>query len=83
MTQVKKRLLALIPFLVSLCFLSTVGVSAQAADHISGEWKINSANYTGKIEFSGDYGKYSGRIFYDVVNRWENLTNIRFEPGSG
>ena len=82
MTHTRRRILALIPFLVSctLCFLSAAGPSAQAADGISGEWKINANNYTGRMEFSGGGREYSGRIFIDADNRWENLTNIRFDP---
>jgi hypothetical protein len=72
------------PFLVScgVCFLFTAGLSAQAADQISGEWKINASNYLGRIEFSGGGRQYSGRIFFDATNHWENLTNIRFDPRS-
>jgi beta-glucosidase len=72
------------PFLVScaVCFLSATGPSAQAADQISGEWKINANNYSGRLELSSGGGLYSGRIFIDAEKHWENLTNIRFEPGS-
>ena len=84
MTHARRRIFALIPFLVScaVCFLSAAGPSAQAADQISGQWKINANNYPGRVEFSGAGGQYSGRIFIDANNHWETLTNIRFEPGS-
>jgi hypothetical protein len=46
---------------------------------ISGEWKINANNYTGKMEFSGGGREYTGRVFFDANKHWENLTNIRFD----
>jgi hypothetical protein len=82
MTHTRRRILLLIPFLVSctLCFLSAAGPSAQAADRISGEWRINANNYPGRMEFSGGGREYRGRIFIDAVNHWEDLTHIRFDP---
>lgn len=82
MTHARRRISALIPFLVScaFCFIYAAGPSAQAAEHISGQWKINANNYLGKLELSGDDGAYSGRVFIEGTNHWENLANIRFEP---
>ena len=84
MTHAKRRIFALMPFLISCAigFLSAAGPLAQAADPISGQWKINGNNYEGRMEISGRGGQYSGRVFYNVINHWEDLTNIRFDPRS-
>ena len=83
MTHTKRRIFALIPFLVlcAICLLSATGLSAPAAEYISGEWKIDANNYHGRLEISGDDGAYRGRVFIEGTNHWENLTNIRFDPG--
>jgi hypothetical protein len=86
MTHAQRRNSALIPvFLVScaICLLSAGGPSAQAADQISGEWKINANNYPGRIEFSGDRNQHRGRIFIDANNRWESLANVWYDPRNG
>ncbi|MDR3675479.1 MAG: hypothetical protein P4N24_08315 [Acidobacteriota bacterium] len=80
----RRRTSALVLFLVSCAFsfLAAAGLPAQAAEHISGEWKINANNYNGKLQLSGDDGAYTGRAYIEGTNHWENLTNIRFEPRS-
>ncbi len=48
-----------------------------------GQWKINANNYLGNLEFWRDQNAWNGRIWFDVYQRWEILSNISFNSGSG
>jgi len=50
---------------------------------IQGLWFLTAANVTGKLEFHWAEGAWSGRIWLDVYQQWEPLTNIFFDPHTG
>jgi hypothetical protein len=50
---------------------------------IEGRWFINNANEPGKLEFFREGHRWAGRIWIDVFSRWEELTDISFDPRTG
>lgn len=82
MTQAHSNIRIWMPFLVSCacCLLTLAHPTAQAADRISGEWRIDANNYHGRLVISGDDGDYHGRVMFEDVRRWEDLTDIRYDP---
>jgi hypothetical protein len=50
---------------------------------MEGLWSIIANNQPGKLEFYWAGGVWSGRIWFDVLQRWDDLTNISFDPHTG
>ncbi len=50
---------------------------------VEGLWSIIANNQPGKLEFYWTDGAWSGRIWFDVLQRWDDLTNISFDPRTG
>lgn len=50
---------------------------------IQGQWFVNNAGSPGKLEFYWDGHRWAGRIWIDVYSRWEDLTDIIFDPRTG
>ena len=46
-------------------------------------WFINNAGSPGKLEFYWDGHMWTGRIWIDVYQQWETLTDILFDPRTG
>lgn len=47
-----------------------------------GQWKINANNSTGKLELWRIGNNWNGRVWFDASQRWENLSNIVFDPNT-
>lgn len=50
---------------------------------IEGQWFINVDNNTGKLQFYRSGNMWGGRIWFDVWQQWEDLTDIIFDPRTG
>jgi hypothetical protein len=50
---------------------------------IQGLWFINNAGSPGKLEFYLDGHMWTGRIWIDVYQQWETLTDIIVDPRTG
>ena len=50
---------------------------------IEGQWSLNADVYTGKLEFFKTGRTWAGRIWFDVYQKWEDLTEIFFDPRIG
>ncbi len=72
-------------FINAALFMMAVVISVTCAREAAAQtsaWDINGNGYAGKLEITVRGGAVSGRIFYDVANRWENLTNVRYSGNS-
>jgi hypothetical protein len=49
------------------------------SSRIEGRWIINAGNASGRLEFNSMRGEWAGRIWFDVYQRWEELTDISFD----
>jgi hypothetical protein len=50
---------------------------------MEGSWFCNTNNYSGRLEFYWTGNGWTGRIWFEVSARWEELTNIFFDPHTG
>ena len=50
---------------------------------IQGQWFVNNAGSPGKMEFYWDGHRWAGRIWIDYYSKWEDLTDILFDPRTG
>lgn len=50
---------------------------------IEGQWYVINAGNPGKIEFYWDRHRWAGRIWIDYYSKWEDLTDILFDPRTG
>ena len=50
---------------------------------IEGSWFVNCNNLTGRLEFHWTGNAWTGRIWFDVVPRWEELTDVFIDPRTG
>lgn len=50
---------------------------------VEGLWFITASNYAGKLEFYRERGIWTGRVWFDVLQQWEPLTDIFFDPRTG
>jgi len=50
---------------------------------IEGSWFVNVDNTAGKLEFNWTGNAWSGRIWFNVLARWEELTDVSIDPGTG
>jgi hypothetical protein len=50
------------------------------AESIRGHWFVVIANNPGKLEFYWNGHRWAGRLWTDVYSRWEELTDIFFDP---
>jgi len=50
---------------------------------VEGSWSINANNNPGTLEFYWTGSTWAGRIWFDVWQRWEDLTDIIFDPRTG
>ena len=50
---------------------------------LEGPWSIVANNQPGKLEFYLAGGVWAGRIWFDVLQQWDDLTNISFNPRTG
>lgn len=48
---------------------------------IAGKYDLSANSYKGMLEFSDDMK--SGRIFFDIGNKWEDITNLTYNPTTG
>lgn len=46
-------------------------------------WDFTANGYPGRLEITLQGGRASGRLLYDVTGRWENLTDVVYDPASG
>ncbi len=53
--------------------------AAKPVRNIAGTWAINGNGYLGKLEISGPGERLSGRVWYDLHGRWEELNDVRFD----
>ena len=56
---------------------------ASSRNDISGTWKFVANAYTGKIEFQRSSNGWTGRVWFDVYQHWEHLTDIAYDPATG
>lgn len=59
------------------------GSSSYFAGSLGGTWSVNFNNYTGKMEFWVENGKYAGRLYLDAHGKWETLKNISCNSQTG
>lgn len=76
--------LRLFSLFILACLSIALPVKGEApptidASALLGTWSINAANFPGKLDFSLDRNQVKGRIWFDVLNRWEDLQDIRFD----
>jgi hypothetical protein len=50
---------------------------------IEGLWMINAGNALGKLELYWTRNTLAGRIWFDVYQRWEELTDLSFDQRAG
>ncbi len=50
---------------------------------IEGLWFVNINSLTGKLEFHWTGNAWAGRLWFDVVPRWEELTDVLIDPRTG
>ena len=50
---------------------------------IEGQWFINANNTLGKLELSWIGNRFIGRILFDYLGQWEELTDIFLDPRTG
>lgn len=65
------------------CVFFLVPLSAFPSNTLEGQWSINANNYLGKIEFRQAGNAWTGRVWLDAHQVWEELRDISFDPGSG
>ena len=58
---------------------SEVGPRPVDLRRIEGQWFINVDNNTGKLQFYRSGDMWGGRIWFDVWQQWEDLTDIYFD----
>ena len=68
--------------IVAACVVSTA-TGPFGYERLQGHWFVDNANYPGKIEFHWDGQGWRGRIWIDHYARWEELTEIVFDPRTG
>lgn len=57
------------------------GAQPENSANISGKYDLSANSYKGMLEFSDDMK--SGRIFFDIGNKWEEITNLTYNPSTG
>jgi tetratricopeptide (TPR) repeat protein len=50
---------------------------------VDGTWEVSFNNYRGKMELKWAGDKWSGRLWLDAHQRWEDLTNISYSSTTG
>ena len=50
---------------------------------IEGQWFINANNTTGRLELSWIGNRFAGRILFDYLGQWEELTDIFLDSRTG
>lgn len=65
----------------SPAFNTVVGAPVENTGNIAGKYDLLANNYSGLLEFSDDMK--SGRIFFDIANKWEEITNLSYNPSTG
>jgi hypothetical protein len=50
---------------------------------IEGLWFFNANNFTGRLEFYWTRNVWTGRMLFNDVNRWEELTDIFLDSRTG
>jgi hypothetical protein len=50
---------------------------------IEGPWLFNANNFTGRLEFYWTRNVWTGRMVFDTVGRWIELTNIFLDSRTG
>jgi hypothetical protein len=59
------------------------GPGVTQVSGIDGLWLISAGSKSGKLEFYQSGNRRDGRIWFDLYQRWENLSDIIFTPGTG
>lgn len=57
------------------------GAQQENSGNLAGKYDLSANNYKGMLEFSDDMN--SGRIFFDIGNKWEEITNLTYNPSTG
>ena len=63
--------------------LSGIRPPSAVSGGIDGTWEVSFNNYRGKMELQRSAGGWSGRLWLDAHQKWEQLTNISHDPGTG
>jgi hypothetical protein len=50
---------------------------------VDGAWEVSFNNYRGKMELQRSSSRWSGRLWLDAHQKWEQLTTISYDPGTG
>ena len=53
----------------------------ENSGNFAGKYDLVANNYKGMLEFSNDMK--SGRIFFDIANKWEEITNLTYNALTG
>jgi hypothetical protein len=54
-----------------------------ASGPVDGTWEVSFNNYKGKMELQRSGSGWSGRIWLDAHQRWEQLTNVSYSSSTG
>lgn len=57
------------------------GAPHENSGNFSGKYDLVANNYKGMLEFSDDMK--SGKIYFDIGKKWEEITNLTFNPSTG
>lgn len=69
---------------IFICLLAVSTIHAQQQQPtVLGQWALNANGYVGKLEFHAEGAGFTGRIWYDAHQKWEELANIGFDARSG
>ena len=63
--------------------LSGIRPPSVVSGGIDGTWEVSFNNFRGKMELQRSAGGWSGRLWLDAHQKWEQLTNISHDPGTG
>jgi len=62
------------------CYHQGPGPGPAHLSRLEGPWFFNANNFPGKLEFYWTGNVWTGRMFFDNLGQWEELTDIFIDP---
>ena len=81
-----------IPIILSSLFSCQVSLQGEPyhqgpgpshSSSLEGPWLFNANNFLGRLEFHWNGNVWTGRMFFDALGVWEELTEIFIDPRTG